>query len=101
MGVLRAQGSAAMSGRLTELPTDAEEKALREKDGPVAARPRTSDMGQRDVPAGEAEDDPFKDTAQSKRISEREEEYRAQRTKRMLSPERADPFADSTPAPEL
>lgn len=45
--------------------------------------------------------DPFAET-RAKRISDREDAYRAQRRNRIISPERADPFADdgsNTPKP--
>jgi|Transcript_93786 splicing factor 3B subunit 1 len=56
---------------------------------------------QDDVPAGADEADPFKEYTHGKKIVDREDEYKAQRHKRMISPDRADPYADSTPAPEL
>jgi splicing factor 3B subunit 1 len=55
---------------------------------------------QDDVPGGDDGVDPFAET-KSKTIADREDEYRAKGRKRMLSPDRADPFADATPAPEL
>jgi splicing factor 3B subunit 1 len=56
---------------------------------------------QDDVPGGADEADPFAEHTHGKKIVDREDEYRAKRHKRMLSPDRADPFADATPAPEL
>eukprot|EP00928_Gymnodinium_smaydae_P079431 TRINITY_DN63364_c0_g1_i1.p1 TRINITY_DN63364_c0_g1~~TRINITY_DN63364_c0_g1_i1.p1 ORF type:complete len:1254 (-),score=316.34 TRINITY_DN63364_c0_g1_i1:343-4104(-) len=82
-----------------ELPTDAEGDA-----SPVlgsAGAARGSSRPQDDVPAGSRDEDPFKDVSVSRKIADREDDYRAQRHNRMLSPDRADPFADSTPAPEL
>merc|ERR1740123_416471 len=57
-------------------------------------------LAQEEAKASGEGDDPFQET-RSKTNAEREDEYRAQRQKRMLSPPRADAFADSTPAPEL
>merc|ERR1740130_197385 len=55
---------------------------------------------QDEVPQG-PEGDVFDEYTKGQKIVDREDEYRAKRHKRMLSPERADPFADQTPAPEL
>uniref|UniRef100_A0A7S4T2H7 Uncharacterized protein n=1 Tax=Alexandrium monilatum TaxID=311494 RepID=A0A7S4T2H7_9DINO len=86
-----------------ELPTDKEAAELERQEGGVLAgsglKPGGGGKPQDDVPGGPG-DDPFKDT-RSKTIADREDEYRAQRHRRMLSPPRADPFADETPAPEL
>eukprot|EP00002_Diphylleia_rotans_P016267 TRINITY_DN3164_c0_g1_i1.p1 TRINITY_DN3164_c0_g1~~TRINITY_DN3164_c0_g1_i1.p1 ORF type:complete len:1214 (-),score=290.78 TRINITY_DN3164_c0_g1_i1:234-3875(-) len=54
-----------------------------------------------EIPVGESED-PFKQH-RTQRISDREDEYRARRRNRIISPERVDPFAmgDQTPNPNL
>ncbi|CAK0843124.1 unnamed protein product [Prorocentrum cordatum] len=81
------------------LPTDEEAAELERKQASAPSRARAGPPLD-DVPAGE-EDDPFKGLSESKKIADREDAYRAQRHKRMLSPERADPFAAATPAAEL
>jgi len=55
---------------------------------------------QDDIPAA-PEGDVFDEYTHGKKITDREDEYRAKRHKRMLSPERTDAFASETPAPEL
>jgi splicing factor 3B subunit 1 len=93
-------GGAKASNFVKELPTDKE--AAEDTPAPAAAASASrSSRPQDDIPSGR-DDDPFKDHAVSKKIADREDEYRSKgRTGRMLSPERADPFADATPAPEL
>merc|ERR1719409_1145338 len=85
---------------MTELPTDAEAADLDKTPAPAkgisgAGKPPS------DLPGpGPEDDDPFAAT-RSKTIGDREDEYRAQRRRRMLSPDRADPFAADTPAADL
>jgi splicing factor 3B subunit 1 len=91
-------GGSKGKNMVRELPTDKE--AAEGTPAPAATTSRAP-RPQDDVPGGQG-DDPFKDHASSKKIADREDEYRLKgRTGRMLSPERADPFADATPAPEL
>lgn len=95
------QAGAAGAGYVKELSMDDENA----EDKPVVMAAPSAARGtmrpQDEIPAGAPEDDPFAEHGQGKKISDREDAYRAQRTKRMLSPDRADPFADDTPAPEL
>mmetsp|Transcript_32384 Transcript_32384/g.100515 ORF Transcript_32384/g.100515 Transcript_32384/m.100515 type:complete len:139 (+) Transcript_32384:29-445(+) len=87
-----------------ELPTDKEVAELERSEGGVLAGSAKVGAGgpkpQDDVPGGPGDGDLFKDTRRET-IADREDEYRAKRHQRMLSPPRADPFADETPAPEL
>eukprot|EP01052_Picozoa_sp_SAG31_P021421 SAG31_NODE_1656_length_7621_cov_3.193433_2_plen_756_part_00 len=53
-----------------------------------------------DGPMGAADLDPFAEH-RTKTIAEREDEYHARRRARIISPARADPFADATPAAEV
>mmetsp|Transcript_20615 Transcript_20615/g.45127 ORF Transcript_20615/g.45127 Transcript_20615/m.45127 type:complete len:1268 (-) Transcript_20615:315-4118(-) len=95
-------GSSKGAGLVRELPTDQEAADDSEVPAGGGQLPRR-DVGikpQDEVPSGR-DDDPFKEHNPGKKIADREDEYRAQKNKRMLSPERADPFADATPAPEL
>lgn len=88
-----------------ELPTDLEDAELVDKTPAGLGKPQkaagSGGRPQDDVPLGGDEADPFAEHTKGKYIADREDEYRAQGRKRMLSPERADPFADATPAPEL
>mmetsp|Transcript_20149 Transcript_20149/g.60219 ORF Transcript_20149/g.60219 Transcript_20149/m.60219 type:complete len:1222 (-) Transcript_20149:178-3843(-) len=92
-----------MSGEyVKELPTDKEEAESPPAGRPPAATGSRKNAGPRpqdEIPSGNDED-PFAET-RGKSIADREDAYRAQRHKRMLSPDRADPFAAETPAPEL
>merc|ERR1712060_564695 len=102
MGHGRPQFRCTMAGnKVRELPTDKELEAMDTAGGGgiVGGGKKAVARPQDDVPSGN-DDDPFKDT-KGKTIGDREDEYRAQRTERPLSPDRADPFAASTPAPEL
>lgn len=45
--------------------------------------------------------DPFAEYQKTKTIGSRQDAYRRQMYNQILSPERADPFADATPAPDL
>lgn len=45
--------------------------------------------------------DPFAEYHKNKTIGGRQDAYRKQMYNQILSPERADPFADVTPAPDL
>merc|ERR1711924_41236 len=92
---------ATMSGKVRELPTDKEIQEMEDSSGAPAPKAKKASAAtfKDDVPSGDAGDDVFADT-KSKTIAEREDAYRAQRTKRALSPDRADPFAADTPAPE-
>mmetsp|Transcript_36453 Transcript_36453/g.97006 ORF Transcript_36453/g.97006 Transcript_36453/m.97006 type:complete len:1269 (-) Transcript_36453:83-3889(-) len=84
-----------------ELPTDQESAELEKEPLPGGPLPRPGLGGgvAEEVPRND--DDPFKEHTFGKKIADREDEYRAQRLKRPLSPERADPFADETPAPDV
>jgi len=84
------------------IPMDAEDETPAEPAKAVASKPKgvSAKTFQDEIPGG-AGDDPFKEHTQGKYIADREDEYRAKGRQRMLSPDRADPFADSTPAPEL
>merc|ERR1712083_946673 len=90
-----------MSGKVRELPTDKEIAEMEDSAAPAPKAKKASGATFKDdVPSGDTGGDVFADT-KSKTIAEREDAYRAQRTKRALSPDRADPFAADTPAPEL
>mmetsp|Transcript_16124 Transcript_16124/g.34852 ORF Transcript_16124/g.34852 Transcript_16124/m.34852 type:complete len:1255 (+) Transcript_16124:60-3824(+) len=82
-----------------EIPLEGEDATP--NPGQAAVSGRGMVRPQDDVPSGPMEDDPFAEHTQRKKISDREDAYRAQRHKRMLSPDRADPFADETPGADL
>jgi len=71
---------------------------------PAIGKPQKKGMPsfkpQDEVPQG-PEGDVFDEYTKGQKIVDREDEYRAKRHKRMLSPDRSDPFAAETPAPEL
>eukprot|EP00441_Pelagodinium_beii_P046867 CAMPEP_0197622916 /NCGR_PEP_ID=MMETSP1338-20131121/3021_1 /TAXON_ID=43686 ORGANISM="Pelagodinium beii, Strain RCC1491" /NCGR_SAMPLE_ID=MMETSP1338 /ASSEMBLY_ACC=CAM_ASM_000754 /LENGTH=1233 /DNA_ID=CAMNT_0043192701 /DNA_START=10 /DNA_END=3711 /DNA_ORIENTATION=- len=77
-----------------------DEDVISKKNPGMGSRSGASKSFKDDIPSGEGAD-PFAEHNTGKKIADREDEYRSQRHKRMLSPDRADPFADSTPAPEL
>eukprot|EP00446_Apocalathium_sp_SHHI-4_P012466 CAMPEP_0177202178 /NCGR_PEP_ID=MMETSP0367-20130122/27152_1 /TAXON_ID=447022 ORGANISM="Scrippsiella hangoei-like, Strain SHHI-4" /NCGR_SAMPLE_ID=MMETSP0367 /ASSEMBLY_ACC=CAM_ASM_000362 /LENGTH=1256 /DNA_ID=CAMNT_0018650743 /DNA_START=30 /DNA_END=3800 /DNA_ORIENTATION=- len=93
------QAGVAGAGYVKEIPMDGED--VTPAPGASSRSNRGMVKAQDDVPGGDQGDDPFAEHTQGKKISDREDAYRAQRHKRLLSPERADPFATATPAPEL
>ena len=91
------------AGFNAELPTAEEEQAAAaEEDNQTTSQARRAISGPAMGAALDDEDpdaNPFdRRDGMAKTIAEREDDYHAQRRQRILSPARADPFSDKTPA---
>jgi len=86
---------------VTEIPTDRE---MEEEDDKPALGSRQRVFGvddAREDTLGGEEYDPLKDKRNIRQIAARESSYHARRFDRIISPERADPFAAETPARDV
>ncbi|KJE93418.1 splicing factor 3b [Capsaspora owczarzaki ATCC 30864] len=99
-GGLVGGGERARQRRLKQMDIDVDDEEIGsagDPTGTMGARQSHHTRAMQELEAAHADHDPFKEF-QRKKLTETESEYSARRLNRMLSPERADPFAAAVAA---